>query len=320
MKALVTGAAGFIGSHLCKQLREDGWNVVGIDALTDYYDRNLKRANLCRAGVICQLGIPLQEMNLLDVALKDVTHVFHLAGQPGVRRSWGRDFGPYVEHNITATQALLEACAGRSIERFVYASTSAVYGQQERFPFQECMTPHPVSPYGVTKLAGEHLCELYRRAHGVPTVTVRYFTVYGPGQRPDMAFHKFFRAAMLGQPIDLFGDGSPTRDFTYVTDAVDGTIRAALHGTPGAIYNLAGGARVSMREAVNALGTIAGRGLTVTTGQQLGAGEMLDTSADIRRAREALGYWPRVGLGEGLAAQWAWMQETYAGAPEEARQ
>jgi UDP-glucose 4-epimerase len=222
MKALVTGAAGFIGSHLVEQLLSDGADVVGIDSFTDYYARELKNANL--AGPRAHPRFRLLESQIqdadLDAVLADRTHVFHLAAQAGVRKSWGRDFAAYTACNVEATQILLEACSRAQLQRVVYASSSSVYGDDAVMPMHETHRPQPVSPYGVSKLAAEHLCYLYWVGHRVPTVSLRYFTVYGPRQRPDMAFNRFLRAIAAGQPIPLYGDGEQTRDFTFVKDAV----------------------------------------------------------------------------------------------------
>ena len=246
MKALVTGAAGFIGSTLCGRLIESGAEVTGIDCFTDYYPRPLKERNL--AGLRKARGFTFVEQALakanLDDLLHGVTHVFHLAAQAGVRKSWGRDFGVYTVNNVEASQILLEACVGKPIERFVYASSSSVYGDEVAMPMREDARPQPVSPYGVTKLAAEQLCYLYHVNHSVPTVSLRYFTVYGPRQRPDMGFSRFFAAVLRDEPITMFGDGRQTRDFTFVADAVSATVHAATRGKPGGVYNIGGGSRV----------------------------------------------------------------------------
>src|SRR5687767_12288155 len=228
MKALVTGAAGFIGSHLSARLIAQGATVTGLDCFTDYYPRALKERNLrdLRGPGFTLVESPIAETNL-DALLDGITHVFHLAAQAGVRKSWGRDFRVYTVNNVEATQVLLEACVAKPIERLVYASSSSVYGDRVTLPMREDALPQPVSPYGVTKLAAEQLCYLYYVNHGVPAVSLRYFTVYGPRQRPDMGFHIFLRAALLGTPITVYGDGEQTRDFTFVADAVGATIAAA---------------------------------------------------------------------------------------------
>ena len=235
MKALVTGVAGFIGSTLAERLCADGADVVGLDCFTDYYPRALKERNL--AGLRGQPRFRFVESSLGDAdlasLLADRTHVFHLAAQAGVRKSWGRDFNVYTVNNIDATQVLLEACTQQPIERLVYASSSSVYGDVVALPMREDALPQPVSPYGVSKLAAEQLCYLYHVNYGVPAVSLRYFTVYGPRQRPDMGFNRFLRATLRGEPIAVYGDGEQTRDFTFVADAVSATIAAATRGVRG---------------------------------------------------------------------------------------
>jgi UDP-glucose 4-epimerase len=308
MRALVTGAAGFIGSTLADRLVRDGADVVAVDCFTDYYPRPLKEHNL--AGLRDQPGFRLIESRIqdadLETLLADRTHVFHLAAQAGVRRSWGRDFGIYIENNIEATHVLLEACVGRSLERFVYASSSSVYGDSVSLPMREDAPAHPVSPYGVSKLAAEHLCALYHVSYGIPAVSLRYFTVYGPRQRPDMAFHRFLRAIILDQPITLYDDGEQTRDFTYVHDAVTGTVAAATMGVPGHVYNIGGGSRVSVNQVLEMIGRVSGRRplISVDPAQK---GDMRHTYADTRLARTDLGFVPAVGLEEGLAAEYQWL-------------
>src|SRR3954453_19640896 len=253
--ALITGAAGFIGSHLAERLLERGETVIGVDRMSDYYDPSIKAANVDRLRE--QPAFSFVEADLAQVAtpalLDGVSVVYHLAGQPGVRPSWGRSFEIYANDNVMATQALLEAAKEVSLERFVYASSSSVYGNAERFPTSEVDRPQPLSPYGVTKLAAEHLCNLYANSYGVPTVSLRYFSVYGPRQRPDMAFHRFIRAAATGEPLRIFGDGRQTRDFTYVGDIVAATLAAADRGVPGEVYNVAGGSRVSVLDVLGML-------------------------------------------------------------------
>jgi UDP-glucose 4-epimerase len=234
--------------------------------------------------------------------------VFHLAAQPGVRKSWGQDFSVYTLNNIEATQVLLEACAGRPIERFVYASSSSVYGNAVAMPMREDALPQPVSPYGVTKLAAEQLCYLYHVNHGIPTVALRYFTVYGPRQRPDMGFHKFLKATLLGQPVTVYGDGEQTRDFTFVDDAVSATIAAATRGVAGRVYNIGGGSRVSINQVLDMIGCISGQRPAVSLDREQ-EGDMRHTLADTTRARADLAFAPLVDLEEGLAAEYTWLAE-----------
>ncbi|MGE3276196.1 MAG: NAD-dependent epimerase/dehydratase family protein [Vicinamibacterales bacterium] len=311
MKALVTGGAGFIGSHLSERLLADGTDVVALDCFTDYYPRALKERNL--AGLIGRPGYRFVETALKDAdlgALLDgVTHVFHLAAQAGVRKSWGRDFQIYTELNVDATQILLEACAGRPLERVVYASSSSVYGDLVDLPMREDMLPQPVSPYGVTKLAAEQLCYLYHVNHGVPTVSLRYFTVYGPRQRPDMGFNRFFSAVLDGRPLIQFGDGLQTRDFTFVADTVAATVAAAVRGVPGRVYNIGGGSRVSLAEVFDLIGRVTGRRVQIDR-QAPQKGDMRDTYADSSRARADLGFAPATGLEAGLGEMFRWMEAT----------
>ena len=313
MKALVTGAAGFIGSHLVSGLLDEGAEVVGLDAYTDYYPRAIKETNLevnqHRPGFRFVEG-RIQDVELSPL-LQGVTDVFHLAAQAGVRRSWGRDFRVYTDNNVDASQRLLEACVGLPLNRFVYASSSSIYGDNAAIPMREDALPQPVSPYGVTKLAAEQLCYLYFVNHGVPAVAVRYFTVYGPRQRPDMAFHRFLRAAMNGEPIVLYGDGEQTRDFTFVGDAVAATIAAARTGTPGRAYNIGGGSRVTVNEVLEIVQRIVGRAVTVRR-EPVQKGDMRDTYADTTMARADLGFIPTVSLEQGLESEYRWLSTTPA--------
>ena len=308
MKALVTGAAGFIGSHLSEHLLERGNEVTGLDAFTDYYARETKEANLASLRTRTRFHFVETSIREADwpVLLDGVTHVFHLAAQAGVRASWGRDFSVYTELNIDSTQILLEACVARRLERFVYASSSSVYGDGVELPMREDARPRPVSPYGVTKLAAEHLCLLYQQTSGVPAVALRYFTVYGPRQRPDMAFNRFLRAVAADEPIHLFGDGEQTRDFTFVEDAVAATVAAGLRGCPGAVYNIGGGSRVSMNDVLDVVAKVTGRRLDVRR-DAAQKGDMRDTFADTSRARTDLGFVPTVPLEDGILAEYQWL-------------
>ena len=309
MKALVTGAAGFIGSTLSEKLLADGASVVGLDCFADYYPRWIKERNL--STLRQQSGFRFVESTIQAADLRDLlsgtTHVFHLAAQAGVRKSWGRDFRVYTVNNVEATQVLLEACASQAIDRFVYASSSSIYGDHVPIPMREDTLPQPVSPYGVTKLAAEQLCYLYHVNYGVPTVALRYFTVYGPRQRPDMGFHRFLRSAELGEAITLYGDGEQTRDFTYVGDAVAATAAAGTRGVAGAVYNVGGGSRVSINQVLGMVGRLVARPLTIHR-EPAQKGDMRDTYADTSRARAELGFAPSVALEQGLAAEYGWLK------------
>ena len=307
MTDLVTGVAGFIGSHLAARLLSDGREVVGVDAFTDYYDPGLKRANL--ATVARHPGFTFVEADLAVDPLEDLVRgaecVFHLAAQPGVRGSWGPSFAPYIRNNIAATQRLLEALRG-SAARLVYASSSSVYGEAEGTTSEDDL-PRPVSPYGVTKLAAEHLCMLYFVNHKVPAVALRYFTVYGPHQRPDMGFHKFLKAAHHGEPITVYGDGEQTRDFTFVADAVAATRLAGERGVPGRVYNIGGGSRVSVNHVLTLIEQVVGRPVTIAR-ESAQKGDMRDTYADTSLAAADLGFAPKTTLLDGLTAEYAWLQ------------
>jgi nucleoside-diphosphate-sugar epimerase len=313
MKALVTGAAGFIGSHLTASLLDKGATVVGVDCFTDYYPRAIKESNIAENKL--RDGFRFAETRLQDAdlpaLLSDVTHVFHLAAQAGVRKSWGSDFRTYTDHNIDATQRLLEACVGLPLTRFVYASSSSVYGDNATIPMREDALPRPVSPYGVTKLSAEQLGYLYHVNLKVPATAVRYFTVYGPRQRPDMAFHKFIKAAIKGDEIVLYGDGEQTRDFTFVSDAVAATIAAGERGVAGRAYNVGGGSRVSMNQVIKLIEDVAGRPVKVRR-EETQKGDMRDTYADTTLARTDLGFEPKVSLKEGIEAEYRWLSSSAA--------
>lgn len=309
MRALVTGAAGFVGSSISAALLAEGWDVVGVDAMTDYYDVARKEENLTRlGGGFSLVRARLQDADLTAL-LADVDVVFHEAGQPGVRSSWGQDFATYLEANVAATQALLEAAReAPRLARIVYASSSSVYGDAEDFPTSELDRPAPISPYGVTKLAAEHLCSVYASQFGLPTVSLRYFTVFGPRQRPDMAFTRFLTAAATGGEITLFGSGEQIRDFTYVDDVVAANLLAATADLkPGTVLNVAGGTHVSVNEVLEEVSSLAGGALRVRRYDRP-EGDVVRTGGDATRAQELLGWQPRVGIAEGLARQWEWVR------------
>jgi nucleoside-diphosphate-sugar epimerase len=309
VRAVVTGVAGFIGSHVAESLVGDGAEVLGIDCFTDYYPRPVKEENL--APLREHEGFRLVEGRLQDLDLETLfegaSHVYHLAAQAGVRASWGRDFEHYSDHNVLGSQRVLEAALAAGGPLVVYASSSSVYGETPELPLREDGRCRPVSPYGVTKLAAEHLAVLYNRSFGLPTVSLRYFTVYGPRQRPDMAFHRFLRAARDGQPVRVFGDGRQTRDFTFVSDIVAATRAAAVSGRPGSVYNVGGGERVELNRVLQLIEKVSERPLQIQR-EEAQRGDMRDTFADTTAARKDLGFAPRVRLEDGLVREWEWLR------------
>jgi len=310
MKALVTGAAGFIGSHLCEYLVKKGVGVVGIDDFMDYYPRSMKEANI--AGIIGDQDFEFIEGNLLGLNLGNILNgvdvIFHESAQAGVRASWGENFKIYSDNNIVATQMLLEACRQSPVKKFVYASSSSIYGDTRDLPMRETSLPCPVSPYGVSKLAAEHLCFLYYKNFGIPAVSLRYFTVYGPRQRPDMAFHRFFRWALEDKPLKVYGDGEQSRDFTHVDDIVEANWLAFERAQPGEVFNIGGGARITLNEAIEVIKEISGRGIEVDY-RSREKGDVRHTMADMTKASEKLGYRPKVSTRDGLKTEYEWMKE-----------
>ncbi|MEV8195479.1 NAD-dependent epimerase/dehydratase family protein [Rhodococcus pyridinivorans] len=315
MKAIVTGAAGFIGHTLVKRLLDEGYEVVGVDCFTDYYNIDIKRRNIDT--------IPNQNNNFtlveadlrtvdLGALLSDAEVIFHQAGQPGVRKSWGNDFLHYTEMNINATQRLLEAArAAKNLKRLVYASSSSVYGDAETYPTKETDLPRPVSPYGVSKLAAEHLCSLYAKNFGIPITSLRYFTVYGPSQRPDMAFTRFLRAAIDRSSISIFGDGTQVRDFTYVDDIVNANLMCSQSTeAPGSIYNVAGGSNASVNDVLKVIEEITGSPLNVEYVTSV-VGDVKRTGGDITSISSSVGWEPNVNLRSGLERHWEWAQSVY---------
>ncbi|MCX5753553.1 MAG: GDP-mannose 4,6-dehydratase [Candidatus Krumholzibacteria bacterium] len=309
-KAVVTGAAGFIGSHLCERLLDEGFEVLAVDAFTDYYSPERKRRHI--AACAGRPGFTLAEENLAtcDVArlIDGARCVFHLAAQAGVRKSWGKEFARYIESNILSTQRLLEALRENPSIPLIHSSSSSVYGETRMLPMREDHPTVPLSPYGATKLAGEHLCELYRLNYGITYRALRYFTVYGPRQRPDMAFSRFINASFAGKAIDVYGDGRQTRDFTYVADAVDANMRALRYEGPMTVFNIGGGSRAALLDVLDVLGRELGGRLEVRFVDRA-KGDVTDTWADTSRARDALGFKPRVSLEEGIRNEIAWYRE-----------
>lgn len=308
MQALVTGAAGFIGSTLVDRLLAEGHRVRGVDCFVPFYPETAKRVNL--ADAFGRPGFELVEADLRDADLSPVLDgvdtVFHLAAQAGVRPSWSDRFGDYLSINALATQRLLEAARGRPQARLVYASSSSVYGEAARYPTSEQDLPAPHSPYGVTKLAGEHLCSLYAANHGVDALSLRYFTVYGPRQRPDMALHRLVEHALAGTPFPLYGSGAQQRELTFVDDVVRATIAAGTADlAPGTVLNIAGGAEASLTEVVDLVAAAIGRPVLLDR-QDPAAGDVSRTRGATEQARSLLAWEPQVSLRDGVAAQVAW--------------
>jgi UDP-glucuronate 4-epimerase len=297
VRYVVTGAAGFIGSHLMRALLDAGHDAIGIDCFTDYYDPALKEANAT--------GLEIARLDLaedpLDFAGFD--GVFHLAAQPGVR-SFGDVFPLYVRQNVLAGQRVF-AAASRAAVRVVFASSSSIYGDAEIYPTPEDAVPAPISPYGITKLAGEHLAHAYAREFGLDAVCLRYFNAYGPAQRPDMAFARIVRALAEGRRFEMYGDGTQSRGFTYVSDVVEATITAMERAPAGAVYNVGGGTEASLLDAIAVLERLTGRTLELLHGARV-TGDVRRTTADTTRIRTDLGWRSRVSFEDGLRAEWEW--------------
>jgi nucleoside-diphosphate-sugar epimerase len=313
MRCVVTGCAGFIGSHLSEALVARGHQVVGIDCFADYYPRALKETNL--AGLRQSPAFIMVEADLLEHDLRDLLagadYLFHQAAQAGVRASWGQSFAVYTQNNILATQRLLEAARGLSPRRLVYASSSSIYGDAPQLPVREDELPRPVSPYGVSKLAAEHLCHLYWENYGVPAVSLRYFTVYGPRQRPDMGFNKFIRALLSGDEIVIYGDGNQTRDFTFIDDAVAANLACMDAEVAGEVFNVGGGSRISVRRVLEVLKAVSGIEPQVRY-IETQKGDVRHTFADTTRAKRELGFRPKVAIAEGLHHQLEWQKAVLA--------
>ncbi|MGI6483832.1 MAG: GDP-mannose 4,6-dehydratase [Methanobacterium sp.] len=308
MRALVTGCAGFIGSNLVDYLLEKDFEVIGIDNFTDYYSRNLKESNITDAKD--QSNFTFLEKDLLEMNKfpEKIDYVFHLAAQAGVRASWGEKFHIYTKNNIEATQRLLEFYKDVEIEKFVYSSSSSVYGDVQ-LPMNEKSILKPVSPYGVSKLAGEHLSYLYWKNYGVPTVSLRYFTVYGPRQRPDMAINKFTQAIINNNEISIYGNGEQTRDFTYVEDVLKANMKAAENYCTGEIYNIGGGNRISISDLINILEGIINKKATIKK-RESEKGDVKDTLADVEKAQKELKWTPKVRIENGLSKYVKWILES----------
>ncbi len=308
MKVLITGAAGFVGSSLAESLLSLGHEVTGLDTLTDYYNPEIKKANIAVARDHSNYSFLSGNILACDLEsiLEGVEIVYHQAAQPGVRASWGTQFSVYTENNVLATQLLLDACRKHPIKHFVYASSSSIYGDAECYPTPENVLPRPISPYGVTKLAAEHLCNLYRIQYGVPTTSLRYFTVYGPRQRPDMAFNKFIRAILRGDELKVFGSGEQKRDFTYIADAVAANIAVMEKSVASETMNIGGGASVTVNETIALMEKISGKKALVNR-IDVQRGDVTDTAADTSKARKLIGFEPKTDLHEGLEKEIEWI-------------
>ena len=295
---LVTGCAGFIGSHLVERLLEGDNRVIGIDCFTDYYSRTLKRANIARA--LARHEFTLIEKDIIDMrSFPAVDYVFHMAAQPGVRASWGSNFEIYLRNNVEVTQNLLEFYKKKQIKKFIYSSSSSVYGDAP-LPMTEDSLLQPVSPYGVTKLAAEHLCYLYWKNYNVPTISLRYFTVYGPRQRPDMAIHRFIKAVLSDEAVTVYGEGTQTRDFTFINDVLEALSLAAKTELCGEAFNIGGGSQISINELIGRIEGITGKKAQVSRVVKQ-HGDVRDTRADISKAWTMLGWKPHWDIERGLA-------------------
>lgn len=307
MKVLVTGAAGFIGSHLSERLLADGHEVLGLDSLIPTYDTRQRLASLAMLDRAERFTLRIDDLRYADLGelLDGVELVYHLAAIPGVRASWSR-FASYLDHNVLALQRLLDGILASRVRRLVWSSSSSVYGETDRYPTREDDATHPHSPYGATKLAGEHLVGAYVRNHGIDVVGLRYFSVYGPRQRPDMGVHRLVEAALGEGTFQLYGDGTQVRDMTFVSDVVDATVAAAeADVVPGTNLNVAGGCMVSLNELIAQLEAIIGDAIPIES-SNVQVGDVRRTAGDTTRARDTLGWHPRVSLEDGLAQQVNW--------------
>jgi len=317
LKTLVSGVAGFIGSHLAERLIKEGFDVIGLDSFEDYYPKWIKEKNI--ESLLKSPKFTFLETNLLSddlwnssplaSNLKEIDYIFHQAAQAGVRRSWGKDFQIYTRNNILITQKLLEITKDLNIKKFIYASSSSVYGDVESFPIKETATVKPLSPYGVSKLAGENLCQLYHKNFNVPITCLRYFTVYGPRQRPDMAFHKFIKALIKNEKIHIYGSGKQTRDFTYISDVIKATL-LALNAPSGEVFNIGGGNKIGLMDALSLIEALIGKKAKIKK-MDAQKGDVHSTWADIKKANSLLGYKSKILLEEGLKEEILWIKEIY---------
>ncbi|MCD6454113.1 MAG: GDP-mannose 4,6-dehydratase [Candidatus Aminicenantes bacterium] len=311
MRAVVTGAAGFIGSILCERLLKEGWKIIGVDCFRDYYSIEIKKKNIANCLRSSNFTLIEEDISISSLDfIKEGDFIFHLAAQPGVRKSWGSEFQYYINDNIVSTQRLLEKVKKIKISKFIFASSSSVYGQSKSFPLREDSLTLPFSPYGVTKLAGENLAILYHGNFGVPVVSLRFFTVFGRRQRPDMAFHKAMKSIITGEEFTVYGDGTQVRDFTHVDDTIEGIILAAERGKPGHIYNLGSEREITLVEALNIIEKVTGKRIKIRK-MQWAKGDVSKTLASIEKARKELGYGPKKTMEEGIEEEWNWIKDIY---------
>ncbi len=309
MRCLVTGAAGFIGSHLCERLLDLRAEVVAIDSFTDFYSRRTKRDNIAKSMNNAKFSFIHENLLTVDLysALTGVDYVFHLAAQAGVRPSWGKEFKLYNDYNVMATQRLLEVAKNFNLKKFVYASSSSVYGDTTDLPMKEDSLLRPASPYGVTKLCAERLVGIYNSSFNLPTVSLRFFTVYGPRQRPDMAFNKFITAIQNDEKIPVYGDGEQTLDFTYVSYVIDAIVAAATEDVTGEVFNIGCGSTITVNKVIS----IIEKGMKMKANIEYmdkQKGDVLHTRASISKAKRMLGYAPKVKLPEGIAHEIDWLR------------
>jgi len=309
LKVCVTGVAGFIGSNIAEKLLAKGIEVIGVDCFTDYYDLAFKKSHL--APIIGHEKFQFFQTDIMDFDFKSALNkgdsIIHEAAQAGVRASWGKEFEIYTRNNIHSTQFVLEQTKDIGLKKFVFAGSSSVYGDVKTFPMNEEDKPRPVSPYGVSKLAAEHLVMLYHKNFNVPGISLRYFTVFGPGQRPDMAFHRFCKALITDTEMPVYGNGEQTRDFTFIDDIANGTIAAMESDISGEVINLGGGSRISLGECIEILESIAGKEAKIDRGG-FQKGDVHHTAADISKAQKLLGFNPKITVAEGLKAEYRWME------------
>jgi len=298
MRSLVTGCTGFIGSHLTEKLLQEGHEVIGIDCFTDYYSREIKENNIQKA--LLDKNFTFLDEDIINLStFPDVDYVFHQAAQAGVRASWGKSFEIYTENNILVTQKLLEYYKDRNLNKFVFASSSSIYGNTDELPIHEDTQKKPFSPYGVTKLAAENLCLLYYMNYGTPMVSLRYFTVYGPRQRPDMGINKFVHAVLNGNVIEVYGDGNQTRDFTFISDVVEANLLAAYTDVIGEYFNIGGGSRISVNDLLKLIEKVVGKDVHIKY-IEMQKGDVQHTFADVTKAEKMIGYKSVIGIEQGI--------------------